>query len=429
MQQAVHMVRGPIHASITVPGSKSITNRALLLAALANGASEISGILLSDDTFAFIHALKQLGIIAQVDESARTCIIGGCDGKFPKKQAVVNCEDAGTVARFLLAACAMTPGVYQFKGTQRLCERPLQPLLNVLKQQGAQLIPMDTERLPLTLIGIDRMNGGDVTLDGKISSQFISGLLMMAPYARSPFNFTVRDLVSQPYVDMTCKMMSEFGVTVHRNHQGHFLVPVPQRYHPRDYTVEPDFSTASYFFAAAAVTGGEIEIHGMNRTTSKQADAMFLAVLEKMGCHVTETQNSLILKGPAELRGVDVNMQDYSDTFLTLAAIAPFAKTPTRITHIGHTRLKESDRITAVQSELQKMQINVESGEDWIQIFPGKPRGCLINSHQDHRIAMAFSVIGLKTPNVTIDQAECVTKTCPEFFTLWSQLTEVANII
>jgi 3-phosphoshikimate 1-carboxyvinyltransferase len=426
MQQAILPAHSPTQAKIIIPGSKSITNRAFLLAALADGVSTLSGIQISDDTLTFLLALQKLGITIQLDEKSSSCTIIGNNGEFPNKQTSLWCANAGTVARFLLVACAASNGVYHFDGSAHLCKRPIAPLLDVLRCQGAQVAPYNAQQLPLTLTGTDLLAGGDILLDSTLTSQFLSALLMIAPYARSSLTINIAELVSRFYVDMTCAMMAEFGVQVHRIHQGRFMVPVPQRYQARDYTIEPDLSTASYFLAAAAITGGEITIPAIKRSESKQADVNFLSVLEEMGCHITNKPAGLTLTGPTKLQGIEVNMCDFSDTFLTLAAIAPFASSPVKITHIGHTRYKESDRINAIKNGLEKMGVTVESGNNWIKIFPSIPHGCTVNACDDHRVAMAFSIIGLKVPNVIIEGAECVTKTCPEFFTLWNKLTQPA---
>lgn len=423
MKQKITTATHPIQARITIPGSKSITNRALLLAALAEGISELSDILLSEDTITLIHALRELGIVIQLDEASRSCIVGGCGGRFPKLQTKIWCENAGTVARFLLAMCAAMPGEFSFDATPQLRARPIAELLRVLCLQGAAVQPDDAEAMPFLLKGTDGLIGGEIEMNGSESGQFVSAMLMAAPFSQTAVLLEVHDLVSRSFVEMTCVMMAEFGVLVRRMHQERFSVPVPQRYKARDYVVEPDLSTASYFFAAAAVTAGQVTIQPVVVKQSKQGDAKFLSILEKMGCRMLETQVGLTIKGPTELRGVSVDMRDCSDTFMTLAAIAPFAKTPTTITNIGHTRLQESDRISVMRSELQKLGIKAEEGPDWLKIYPAdKPKGGEIDPHQDHRIAMAFSVVGLKVQGVEIANAECVGKTCPEFFELWSQL-------
>jgi 3-phosphoshikimate 1-carboxyvinyltransferase len=413
MKQLIHTIKTPIQASVIIPGSKSITNRALLLAALAEGVSEILDMLISDDTLAFVEALHELGIAVQLDEEARSCIVAGCGGHFPKREASIWCNDAGTVSRFLLAACAASSGAYQFDATDQLRSRPIAPLLRALAAQGVKF-----------MIGKEGLPGGELEIPGEETSQFISALLMVAPFAKSTMTLITQDIVSRPYVEMTCAMMADFGVMVRRMHNARFSVPPQQRYTARDYVVEPDMSTASYFFAAAAVTGGEVRIQPIDRSHCKQGDVAFLTVLEKMGCIVTETESVLKVKGPQVLQGVNVDMRDFSDTFMTLAALAPFAATPTTITNISHTRHQESNRITTMRRELEKLQVKVEEGPDWIKIYPSEPIKGVIDSHQDHRIAMAFSIIGLRVDGIEIENAECVAKTCPEFFTLWHALGE-----
>ena len=424
MKQFIRMAKSPINAHVTIPGSKSITNRALLMAAFADGVSEIFDVLISDDTRALIEALHNLGIVVQLDEASRSCIVGGSGGQFPKTEAEVWCRHAGTVARFMLAACASSPGAYHFDGSPQLRKRPLAGLLNILKNQGAKIEPDNQNNMPFTVLGTEGLAGGDIEVDSSETGQFLSALLMVAPFAKSSMTLKAHEIVSQPYVDMTCAMMADFGVLVHRTSPVHFSIPVPQRYHARDYSVEPDLSTASYFFAAAAVTGGEIAIQAISRKKTKQGDVEFLSILEKMGCQVMESQGGLVVRGPQELQGIEVDLRDHSDLFMTLAAMAPFAKTPTTITNIKHTRQQESDRISAMRKGLETLHVKVEEGPDWLRVYPSAPIAGVIDSHDDHRIAMAFSIIGLKVPSVVIDGAECVVKTCPDFFKIWDEICE-----
>lgn len=418
----IRVADAPIQARLIIPGSKSMTNRALLLAALADGVSEISEMLISDDTLTFVNALHHLGIMIQLDKSTRSCIIGGASGRFPRDQATIWCGDAGTVARFLLAACAGSPGSYRLDASEQLCKRPIASLLRALATQGVKISPETAMQMPFTVIGTDGFDGGEIEVDASETGQFVSALLMVAPFAKKPLLIKTEDQVGMSYIEMTCEMMADFGVLVRRMHSGRFSVPTPQRYYGRDYVIEPDFSMASYFFAAAAVTQGKVTIQRVNPTTSRQGDAEFLVVLEKMGCRVIEDETGLSVQGPAELRGVSVDMRHYSDTFMALAAIAPFAKTPTSITNIGHVRKKESDRITVMRTELEKLQVKVEEGKDWLKIYPSQPQPATIESHNDHRIAMAFAIVGLRVPGININNAECVNKICPDFFEMWDKL-------
>lgn len=427
MPQTIRTVKKPIRANIAVPGSKSITYRALLLAALADGVSEIGGVSFDQDTKTLINALRQLGIVVQTDEVTHACIIAGGTGEFPKKQATIWCEDNRTVTNFLITACAASPGVYYFDGTQALRQRSIAQLLNLLHRQGAQMIPSDKRKLPFTLVGADSLEGGELILDNSITRQLISALLMIAPFARTAFNFSVVDLTSQPYIDLTCNMMAEFGVLVHRVHQGQFMVPVPQRYQARDYTIEPDIALANYFFAAAAITGGEITITKIKKEQSIQPASKLLSILEKMGCRIFETDSGLTLKGPDQLQGVNVSLREFGSVFLILAAIAPFAKSPVQISHLGPIKKFESKYMDIIQSQLKKMGVDIEAAENWIKIHPGKPNGSLIMTQHYASIAMAFSLIGLKVPGLAIDDPICVSKHYPEFFITLEKITELVS--
>lgn len=422
MQQHIRPVPGPIHACINMPGAKNIAHRAILLASLADGVTEITGLQIDDDIRTFINALNQLGIVTQVDEKLESLIIAGGNGKYPKKQATIWCGNVEIIARFLLAACSSTPGVYYFDGSSALRKRSISPLLKILSLQGAQFIPSDARKMPFTLIGADSLEGGEVLLSDATLSQIISALLMIAPFARSPFSFSFHNLAQKSRIDMTYAMMAEFGVLVHRIHHGQFMVPVPQRYQARDYLIEPDLALASYFFAAAAVTGGEITIQPNKRCQSKQTEVKFLSTLEKMGCEVLDTHQGLIIKGPTELQGIEVTLNEFSDQFLIHAALAPFAKTPTRINHAGKLRRKETDRLFAMKAELIKLGVPVESGANWLQIFPKVPQACVVSSHHNYRVGMALAIIGLKVPGLVIDHAQQITKNFPNFFKLWDRL-------
>lgn len=423
MKCKISYAQKPIKAQILIPGSKSMTNRALLLAALAEGQSELFDILLSDDTRTFITALQALGITIEINEAERSCVVTGCNGQFPQTETQVWCADAGTAARFLTAACSATEGVYEFDGSEQLRKRPILPLLRALANQGVKISPPHAERMPFTLEGRDSLPGGEIEIAGEETSQFLSGILMIAPYAKATTNIVSHTVVSRPYVEMTMSIMADFGVMVRQFHLSRFSIPPRQHYTGRSYRIEPDLSTASYFFAAAAVTGGEIQIQGIDRENSKQGDVEFLTVLEKMGCEVKSTESGLIVKGTSSLKGVNVDMRDFSDTFMTLAAIAPFASSPTTMTNISHTRYQESNRISVMRQELENLGVKVEEGEDWLKVYPSEPQPGVVNSHFDHRIAMAFSIIGLRVQGIEIDRAECVAKTCPEFFELWAGLT------
>lgn len=424
MPKKIDVVQEPLHAKITLPGSKSITHRALLLAALADGTSEILGISTHPDTLAFIKALQQIGIVIQLDQKASSCIIAGCNGKLPKKQASIWCKNLKSALYFLLAACAGSSGIYYFDGTKKLRQTNIKYFLNKLSQHGAQYIPNDALHLPLTLVGADSLHGGENMLDASLSSYALSALLMIAPYTRHSL---ACELSSPQSIDMTCMMMTEFGVLTHRLPQGQFKVPVPQRYRACDYRIEPDFSLATYFFAATALLGGEITIPYIKRTLAKQPEVKILSLLEKMGCQVIETETGLTLLSAGKLLGIEVNLTRFSHVFAALIALAPFAISPSKISHLKPMSTKEIERMTAFKTELSKMNIHIESGENWLKIFPSQPRATLINTHQDPRIAMAFTIMGLKTPGMMIDETKYISKKYPDFFPLLDRLTLVTE--
>ena len=412
---------------IQVPGSKSLTNRALLLAALADGRSRLENVLVADDTIAFADGLRSLGFT--VEAAGDAWLVEGRAGRVPAAAASVWCAEAGTAARFLPALCAASDGRYAFDGGDQLKRRPMGPLLDALRAQGAVTEPAAADRLPFELQGRG-LAGGFLELPGSVSSQFVSALLMVAPLARGPLEIAVRDLVSKPYVDMTLAMMERFGVVASRDGSARFRVE-PSVYRPRDEQIEPDASTASYFFAAAALTGGRVTIPGLRRHDALQGDIRFLDALEAMGCGVHDAPEGTTLSAPGTLcdavpclNGLTIDMGDISDTFMTLAALAPFATSPVTITGIGNVRLKESDRIAAMEDNLRRLGVHTEAGEDYLRVTPGVPTGGRVDPHGDHRIAMSLSVLGLRTPGVVIDDPDCVAKTCPQFFDLWTRLEQ-----
>jgi 3-phosphoshikimate 1-carboxyvinyltransferase len=417
--RVIAAARPGLDVSVRLPGSKSISNRAFLLAALADGVSTIEGALSAGDTLAFAAGLRALGFDAEQDQAGAWRVRGG-GGRIPRDQADVHCAEAGTAARFLVAACAAGQGRYRLDGAPQLRRRPLAPLLQALRAQGAATEPAGAERLPFTLLA-SGLAGGGLRLPGDTSSQFVSALLMAAPAGRAPLELQVEGLVSRPYVDMTLAMMAAFGVPAGRDAHRSFSVQ-PGTYRARSYVVEPDASTASYFFAAAALTGGSVRVPGLRRRGSLQGDVRFLDVLEAMGCRVEDQGDGTAVTGPVTLLGVSVDMSDISDTFMTLAALAPFAASPVTISGIGNVRLKESDRIAAMQHNLQRLGVRTEAGADSLRVFPGVPAAGRIDPHDDHRIAMAFAVLGLRVPGLVIEDPGCVAKTCPGFFELWTLL-------
>ena len=407
----------PIHATVTLPGSKSYTNRALIIAALADGTSTLRQALFSDDTLYMAEALRQLGIPVTADESSKSFVVEGKGGEIPAAQAELFVGLSGTSARFLTALAALGNGRYRVDGVARMRERPMQPLLASIRQLGGAIRPLENEGcLPIEIAG-SGLRGGAAHMAGDESSQYFSALLMAAPYMREGLDLAVQGrLIHGQYIAMTMKSMADFGVAATAEEERRFGVAPGQHYAARTYAIEPDASAASYFFAAAALTGGTVRVENLG-ADSAQGDLDFVDVLTAMGCTVQKAADHVTVCGPPTLRGVDVDMGSFSDTFMTLAALAPFAEGPTHIRGIAHTRLQETDRVSATAEELRKLGVSVAASHDSLRIDPGPMRGATIDPHDDHRIAMSFALMGLRLPGVAIDNPECVAKTFPDFFT------------
>ncbi len=412
----------PLHAAVRVPGSKSLTNRALLIAALANGTTRLTNALFSDDSRYFAKALQTLGFDIQLDDVNHEMIVTGLGGKIPAQKAELFIGNAGTAARFLTAFLTLGNGEYILDGDQRMRERPIGDLVESLAQLGATVQPssfgLHPSRIcPPVKIVASGLAGGRTRIAGNISSQFLSALLMAAPYAKSPIEIELTaELNSKPYIDMTIAVMKDFGVEIERDEYIRFAIH-PSSYFPLSfYSIECDASAASYFFAAPAICGGTVRVENISRK-SRQGDLAFLDILRRMGCAVAETDHCIRVTGPAELRGVDADMRDIPDTAQTLAAIAPFASSPTRIRGIASARLKETDRLHATCAELARLGVKVEERKDGMTIDPCQIfRPATIRTHNDHRMAMAFSLIGLRAHGVVIENPSCVSKTFPNFF-------------
>jgi 3-phosphoshikimate 1-carboxyvinyltransferase len=411
---AIVPVTRPIQGSVRPPGSKSITNRALVLAALADGTSRLGGVLDSQDTRVMVESLRRLGISVTHQPTDCTAQIAGCGGRPPEGSANLWLENSGTSIRFLTAVACLGCGTYRLDGNARMRQRPIGDLCDALNALGGGAICAQQNGCPPVAVKGSQLRGGTAHVAADISSQFLSALLMAAPCALSPVELVLRGgLVSEPYVDMTIRIMRSFGVNVEQAASGHYRT-VPQRYHGIPYDVEPDASAASYFFAAAAITGGEVTVQGLSRG-SLQGDVRFVTVLEQMGCEVRWGESSITVCGKP-LRGVDVDMNDISDTAQTLAAVALFAEGPTRLRNVAHIRHKETDRINAVATELRRLGISVDEHEDGLTIYPGPARPATIETYDDHRMAMSFALIGLKVPSMRIADPGCTAKTYPRFF-------------
>ncbi len=405
---------GPLQASVRPPGSKSITNRAFVCAALADGVSNLRGTLDSDDTRVMRAALNQLGLRVTSDAATAACITG-CAGAFPVKKADLFVANSGTTMRFLAAALATSDGTYRLSGVPRMHERPIGDLLDALRQLGAKVRSEGLPGYPPIHIAAAGLAGGSARVRGNISSQFLSGLLMAAPYARRPVVLEVDGpLVSQPYVEMTLRVMERFGVPVAHRAMHRFSIDAPSTYRSVDYQIEPDASAASYFWAAAAIAGGQVTVNGLG-TKSVQGDVAFCDCLEQMGCAVTRSADRITVAGRA-LHGIDVDMNSMSDTVQTLAAVALFAAGPTTIRGVAHIRYKETDRIGDLARELRKVGAKVVETNDGLQITPRPLHGAQLATYDDHRMAMSLALIGLKVPGVRIQDPECTRKTYPDFF-------------
>ena len=407
--------RGPLHGSIRPPGSKSITNRALVCAALAEGDSTLSGALDSEDTRVMIEGLRKLGLAIDRDAGGRTIRVSGCAGRPPAAGADLYVANSGTTVRFLTAVVTLGRGTFRLHGTPRMHQRPIQDLLDALGQLGAEASSQSQSGCPPVVVRADGLPGGRATVAGSISSQFLSGLLMTAPCARGEVELVVSDrLVSKPYIEMTLGVMSAFGVGVRAEGLTRFVIRAGGRYRACQYEIEPDASAASYFFAAAAVTGGRVTVEGLSRS-SLQGDVAFCDCLEKMGCNVDYGDDSITVTG-GRLRGIEVDMNAISDTVQTLGAVALFADGPTVVSGVAHIRHKETDRISALATELRKLGADVDERPDGLRIVPGRPTGAQIETYNDHRMAMSLAVAGLVIPGVVIRDPRCTEKTYPDFF-------------
>ncbi len=402
----------PPDAEIRVPGSKSVTNRALVAAALADGESTLENPLLSDDSFWLMKSLHDLGFDVDVDgEDIR---IIGQNSIIPERDIEVFVGNAGTAARFLPPMLSLGGGPYRVDGTPRMRERPIGDLVDAMRSLGCSVGYADVDgRFPLVVEG-GGMRGGKARVEGGKSSQFLSGVMLSAPYARSAVELEVAgDLVSKPYIGITTDVMRSFGVEVEEI-DGRYAIK-PSRYRAREYAVEPDASGASYFLAAAAVSGGRVRVPGLGRG-SRQGDLRFVEILRSMGCEVDIAEEYVEVRGPGRLSGVGADMNDISDTFITLAAIAPFADGETVITNIEHTRHQETDRVAAVATELSRLGVEVEERRDGLTIHPGEITPAPVETYDDHRIAMSFALVGLMAPGVRIANPACVSKTMPDYF-------------
>jgi len=415
-----------IAGTVRLPGSKSLSNRMLLLAALAEGQTALENVLDSEDVAVMVAALRQLGVDVQGELATGRLRVQGCGGPLPGGEHALFLGNAGTAMRPLTAVLTLGRGTYTLSGVPRMHERPIGDLVLALRALGAEIACLEREGYPPLRIAARGLPGGETGISGVTSSQYVTALLLAAPYAQAPVTVRIVDrLVSVPYVAMTIALMERFGVRVEREDWRRFHVPGGQRYRsPGRALVEGDASSASYFLAGAALRGGTVRVEGCG-TDSLQGDARFAAVLERMGATVRWEPAAIEVRGGALLRGIDADLQDLPDAAMTLAVAALFAEGPTTLRGIGNWRVKETDRMAAMAAELAKLGARTEVGDDSLVVHP-PPRlqAARIATYNDHRMAMAFSLAACGGVPVTIENPGCVAKTFPDYFAVLAGLTE-----
>ncbi|QEG22492.1 3-phosphoshikimate 1-carboxyvinyltransferase [Mariniblastus fucicola] len=417
--KSIRPVDGPVNGQIRPPGSKSITNRALICAALANGTSTLTGVLDSDDTRVMLDSLTRLGFSFQHDPDAHTVVIEGQGGRIPNSKAELSIGNSGTSVRFLTAMLGLAGGDYRLDGVERMRQRPIGPLVEALQQFGSKVEAISPGGCPPVVIQPCGESAKSISVAGHLSSQYLSGLLMAAPLLKQDLRIQIEGhLVSLPYVAMTTAVMKSFGVKVDIEEQDGiptaFLIRGESSYSGCDYAIEPDASAASYFFAIPAIIGGETTVLGLGKN-SLQGDVGFVQCLEQMGCEIQVQEDSIRVSGKAK-HGIDVDMANISDTVQTLTSVALFVDGPTNIRNVAHNRVKETDRIGNLAIELRKLGVTVDEREDGLTIHPAAMNGATFDTYDDHRMAMSFALIGLRQPGINIENPGCVSKTYPEFF-------------
>lgn len=408
-----------LDCSVNVPGSKYIANRVLIIAALCNGISKIKNVPKNDDINNTIKALKQFGV--KIRENENELIINGTYGKLENPKQEINVGDSGTLLRFITSFAGLVKGDVKITGSKRIEERPIKDLLDSLHQIGIESENLNKDCAPFKIIG-GNFEGGLVNIKANISSQYVSSLLLVAPYAKSDVKINVDDdLASKRYVDLTISLMQEFGIKVERKGYKEFMIKSGQKYNSKEFIIPADHSSASYFMAAAAIFPGEVRINNIN-PDSIQGESRFFMILEEMGCRIEINQNSIYVKGPENLKGVEVDMSSMPDVVQTLTAISVFANSKTVIKNISNLRYKESNRIEDTAKELRKLGIKTETSENEIIIYPDKIRSAVFDTHKDHRMAMSLALIGLRIPGIKIKNPECVNKSFPGY---WNKLKEL----
>jgi 3-phosphoshikimate 1-carboxyvinyltransferase len=401
----------PISADVYVPGSKSLSNRALVVASLAEGPSQLSNVLHSDDTHYMMTHLRTLGVTLRA--AGAVIDIEGTGGRLPGGNVPLFCGNAGTTVRFLTSLCALAPGTQRITGDERMQERPIQDLVEALATLGVDIEAAGG--CPPVHVRSAVLQGGSVRVQAHRSSQYLSGLLMVAPYAQDPVTIeAVSDMVSQSYIDLTLQVMAAFGVRVERPAPQRFIVP-RQPYKGQAYAVEGDATSAGYWWALAAITGSRIAVRNVH-PASHQGDLELLQLLSRMGCRVS-FDDGIAVQGPAVLESPGiVDMNRLPDGVMTLAVVAALARGETHIVNVANLRIKESDRLAALVNELRRVGITAEELVDGIRIQGGRPHGAEVETYADHRLAMSFAILGTRVPGIGLREAGCVSKSYPTFF-------------
>ena len=414
----------PVDAVAEIPGSKSYTNRALIVAAMADGVSTLRGALRSEDTEHMADSLRRLGIPVH-EPDPTTFQVEGQGGRIPAAEAELFVGNAGTATRFLTAFLGLGHGSYVVDGIERMRKRPIQPLLDALQALGVDAVSVNGTGCPPVRVTAHGIEGGEIRMPGDQSSQYFSALLQVGPLTRHGLTIHVeREMVSKPYIDITADVMAAFGATMERDAEYRLLqVSGGQRYTGREYTIEPDASNASYFFGAAAISGGRVRVPRLGRG-SKQGDLKLLDALEQMGCTVDRGDDFVEVQGPEQLRPISVDANAYSDMAQTLYALAVFADGPTEVRNVEHSRLQECDRISASAAELRRLGQEVEEFPDGLRITPRPVTPAVVQTYNDHRMAMAFALVGLKAPGVQIADPGCTRKTFPDY---WDRLERLRS--
>jgi 3-phosphoshikimate 1-carboxyvinyltransferase len=412
-----------LNTTVRIPGSKSITHRAIIAAGLADGESLLQDFPECEDTLYTANTLKELG--ATLSLEGKNIRVAGTGGKF---RPVLNNKriylgNSGTSFRLLLSLAALGRGEFILTGTQRMLTRPIGPLVKALKQLGVEVSCVENNDCPPVLLKANGIRGGKITMPGDKSSQFVSSLLLSGPYAENDIEIRLAgELVSRPYVDISIDVMELFGVKVDREDYRYFRVPSGQTYQPREFTIQGDASSASYFWAAAAVTEGTVATENINPYATRQGDIRFLETLERMGCLIEKKSDRVVVHG-GTLSAIDVDMNDMPDMVPTLAAIGLFARGKITIRNVSHLRYKESDRLRALALEWNRLGGRVVETDDGLIIHGGRPlSGTLVDPHDDHRLAMSLAVVGLKVPGIRIREEGCVNKSFSRFWELWDRL-------